>query len=94
MKAFCQWCGDEFEAHSKSHIYCSIEHRALASKEKKAERYRNNKIRARVGKVRMCSGGCGTQLSIYNEAGICDNCLISPKELKSLIKDLRGLFDG
>lgn len=92
MKAFCSWCGNEFEASARSHIYCSVPCRTDANKEKKNERLRIKRINKRVGKVRLCPG-CGNPLSIYNEAGLCDNCIIPPKELKSLMKDLKGLFD-
>lgn len=93
MKAFCVWCDDEFERKSSKQIYCGAECRQLASKTKILERYHMEKRKKRVGKVRLCAGGCGTPLSIYNDTGKCDNCIIHKKKMKSFMKDLKDYFD-
>ena len=91
--SFCTWCDKEFEKKSTKQIYCSIECRHEASKEKILERYHIEKRKKRKGKIRMCAGGCGTALSMYNDSGICDNCIVNKKKINSFIKELKGYFD-
>ena len=67
MIKHCQWCDGSFNTESKNQIYCSSECRAKATKEKIVQRYRITKSKERIGKNRVCAGGCGTKLSIYND---------------------------
>lgn len=90
---YCSWCDKEFTKNSTKQIYCSTECRQEASKEKILERYHIEKRKKRQGKKRLCSGGCGTQLSIYNDSGICDTCQVNNKRMNNFIKELRGYFD-
>lgn len=90
--AICVWCGDDFDSYSPQQIYCGSECREKASKEKILNRYQTEKIKKRIGKEKLCSGGCGTRLSIYNESGICDRCLVNKKRYNSFLKELKGLF--
>jgi hypothetical protein len=89
----CSWCLSEFEAKVSYQIYCSVECRELATKEKIAERYRSSIRRSRSTKERRCSGGCGTLLSIYNNKKFCDSCMINNKQVDKMLKELKGLFD-
>jgi hypothetical protein len=90
---YCIWCDKEFIPNSSKQIYCSIECRQEASKEKILERYHVEKRKKRKNKVRLCAGGCGTKLSMYNDSGICDNCEIHTRRINNFIKDLRGYFE-
>lgn len=93
MTKHCEWCDNSFATKSKNQIYCSVECRTLATKEKVVKRYKLTKAKERVGKSRLCSGGCETQLSIYNDNNFCDNCLVNSKKVDRFIKDLKGFFD-
>ena len=91
--SFCAWCDKEFEKKSSKQIYCSIECRQEASKEKILERYHIEKRKKRKGKLRLCAGGCGVSLSIYNDTGMCDFCLINKKRITVFLKELKEYFD-
>ena len=89
----CQWCDDQFETVSKNQIYCSPPCRAESTKKKIVERYQISKFKSRQGKERRCAGGCDTLISIYNDAGFCNICLVNEKKVDKLVKDLKGYFD-
>lgn len=89
----CNVCGNEFQSKGKNHIYCSPECRVLSTKEKIIARYQVLKFKNRMGKGRMCAGECGTPISIYNDIGFCNACLINKKKVNKFIKDLKGYFD-
>jgi len=89
----CFWCGNEFENSVSYQIYCSKECRELSTKEKISERYSINRRKNRVGKKRKCSGGCGTQISIYNDSGFCNICMVNKRKVDKMLKELKGLFE-
>jgi hypothetical protein len=89
----CSWCSLEFNPNVSYQIYCSVECRELATKEKIAERYASKKRRSRSEKTRRCAGDCGSILSIYNEKSFCDRCMINNKKVDKMLRELRGLFD-
>ena len=91
MTKFCQWCDDPFESDAKNQIYCSVECRNGATKEKIMARYKTSKIKSRKNKERRCAGGCGSLLSIYNDSLFCSNCHISDKKLDKALKEIKGL---
>lgn len=91
--SYCIWCDSEFSPSSKKQIYCSVECRQEASKEKIAERNKAEKIKNRIGKEKRCSGGCGTILSIYNDEGICETCIENKKKMNIFMRELKGYFD-
>jgi len=91
--SFCTWCDKEFEKNSSKQIYCSVECRQEASKEKILERYHVEKRKKRKGKVRLCAGGCGTSLSMYNDSGMCDVCTVNKKRINGFVKELKEYFD-
>jgi hypothetical protein len=65
----------------------------MATKEKISERYQINRIKVRSEKKRKCSGGCGINISIYNENGFCSKCMVNRKRVDQMLKELKGLFD-
>lgn len=89
----CSWCSLEFEPKVSYQIYCSVECRNQATKEKIAERYSLNRIKNRSTKERKCSGGCGSTLSIYNDNNFCSTCMINKKKVDKMLKELKGLFE-
>ena len=89
----CRWCNEAFFSKNKNQIYCSKECRVDATKEKIVQRYNVSKAKSRVGKERRCAGGCNTLISIYNNQGFCNSCLVNNKKVDKFIKDLRGYFD-
>ena len=89
----CERCDTKFKPKVTYQIYCSEECRDLATKEKIAERYQVTRRQKRIGKIRRCLGGCGVQLSIYNDSGFCSNCNVSQKAVDKMIKELKGYFD-
>lgn len=85
----CQWCDKQFEASVSYQIYCSVECREFATKEKIAERYLIKRRQNLQKKNRLCKS-CGVKLSAYNDEVLCQNCLIDPKEVSKTIKEIRG----
>jgi hypothetical protein len=90
---FCKQCDEQFDSNNKNQIYCSSDCRSLATKEKIMQRYKVSKAQSRVGKDRKCAGGCGTIISIYNNIGFCNSCMLSKRKLDQALKDIKGLFD-
>ena len=93
MTKFCKQCDEQFDSNNKNQIYCSSDCRSLATKEKIMQRYKVSKAQSRVGKDRKCAGGCGTIISIYNNIGFCNSCMLSKRKLDQALKDIKGLFD-
>ena len=89
----CEWCSIDFSPRVSYQIYCSVECRELATREKILERHQLTRIKNRSGKKRKCSGGCGTLISIYNDNGFCDRCMINKRKVDQMLKELKGLFD-
>jgi hypothetical protein len=90
---YCRWCDKQFSPNTTKQIYCSSECRQEASKEKILERYHLQKRKNRKGKEKKCGGGCNTLLSIYNDSGICDNCLVHQSKMKNFMRELKNYFD-
>jgi hypothetical protein len=89
----CEKCNKGFKPKVTYQIYCSSDCRAFATKDKIVERYQLTSRQKRIGKVRKCFGGCGQQLSIYNDSGFCSNCNVSKKEVDKMLKEIKGFFD-
>lgn len=93
MNKFCKLCDEQFVTNNKNQVYCCPECRAIATKEKILKRYKVSKAKSRAGKPRKCAGGCGIEISIYNDAGFCNSCMMSKKKLDQTLKDIKGYFD-
>jgi hypothetical protein len=93
MIKHCQWCDNSFNTESKNQIYCSGKCRTEATKQKIVQRYKITKSKERIGKERICAGGCNTNLSIYNDNTFCDTCLINNKKVERFLKEIKGFFD-
>ena len=89
----CKTCYSSFNASVSYQIYCGTECRDAATKDKIVERYNITRRQKRIGKDRKCLGGCGQQLSIYNDDGFCSNCNVSKKEVDKMLKQIKGFFD-
>ena len=89
----CDWCSHEFQPNVSYQIYCSLECRESATKEKVSERYKKKKREKLASKTRMCSNNCGTVLSIYNDTGLCGSCMVNDKEVNRAFRELRGLIE-
>ena len=89
----CERCDKRFKPKVSYQIYCSEKCRDASTKEKIAERYQVTRRQKRIGKIRKCLGGCGVQLSIYNDSGFCSNCNVSQKTVEKMIKQLKGYFE-
>ena len=89
----CKICHSSFKASVSYQIYCTKVCRDLATKEKIAERYTVIKRQKRKNRVRLCLGGCGQELSMYNDSGFCSNCNISEKAVNKMLKELKGFID-
>jgi hypothetical protein len=92
MKA-CAWCAIDFKPSVTYQIYCSVECRESATKEKIAERYQVSRRKNRVNKPKKCAGGCGVLLSIYNDKGFCNSCMVNNKKVDKTLRELKGFFD-
>lgn len=89
----CDWCSNEFQPNVSYQIYCSVECRQLATKEKVNERYKEKKRQKLFKKQRRCAGGCGTMLSIYNGSGFCSRCMTNKKQVNQALKELKGIIE-
>lgn len=89
----CEKCETKFKPRVSYQIYCSEECRFSATKEKIAERYKITRRQKRIGKKRKCLGGCGVDLSIYNDSGFCSNCNVSKKAVEKMLRQLKGFID-
>jgi len=89
----CSRCDTRFTPKVSYQIYCGDICREEATKEKILERYRITRRQNRIGKKRLCLGGCNTSLSIYNDSGFCSNCNISKKSVDKMLKEIKGFFD-
>ena len=89
----CEKCEKVFVPKVTYQIYCSKKCRDEATKEKIAERYQITRRQKRIGKRRICLGGCGAQLSIYNDSGFCYNCNVHEKTVEKMLKQIKGYFD-
>jgi hypothetical protein len=89
----CERCETHFIPKVSYQIYCGDDCREEATKIKIAERYQITRRQRRIGKKRLCLGGCKEQLSIYNDSGFCSNCNINKKEVDKMLKQLKGFFD-
>lgn len=88
----CEWCDTQFQAKLNYQIYCSPECREAATREKIAKRYLVERVKARVGKKRLCKS-CDAPLSIYNDDTICKNCAVNPKDVSKALKEIKDLSD-
>lgn len=88
----CNWCDNSFTPTVSYQIYCSADCRNFATKEKITDRHKILRRKKRQNKVRMCSGGCGVQLSMYNDDSLCNSCSINNKQVVKKIKEIRGLM--
>ncbi len=89
----CSRCDTRFEPKVSYQIYCSLECRDLATKDKIQERYQITRRQKRRGKDRRCLGSCGTSLSIYNDSGFCANCNVSEKAVNKMLKEIKGFIE-
>jgi hypothetical protein len=89
----CRWCDAEFTTEVSYQIYCSVECRDSATKEKIAARYLITRRQKRKNKVRKCKS-CGEDLSIYNDDPLCNQCSINPVDVKKVLKQIKGLSNG
>ena len=89
----CDRCDTYFEPKVSYQIYCSVDCRDFATKDKITERYQITRRQKRKGKKRFCLGGCQTQLSIYNDSGFCANCNVSEKQVAKMLKELKGFIE-
>jgi len=84
----CEWCGTDFAANVSYQIYCSVGCRTESTKEKTTNKQRERRIKARVGKERLCAT-CKQPLSIYNDDSFCSTCIGDQKLLRRFLKDIK-----
>lgn len=89
----CEWCDHQFETKISYQIYCSVECRNEATKEKIAARYIITRRTKRNGKERLCKS-CGKSLSIYNDDQICQACVVNPSDVAKALREIKSIIDG
>lgn len=89
----CRWCSNQFEASVKYQIYCSVDCREDATKEKVAERYAIVRRKKMHKKTRPCKA-CGKSLSAYNDEATCAECLVNPSDVKKALREIKGISNG
>jgi hypothetical protein len=88
----CQWCNQEFSTKVSYQIYCSVECRESATREKISARNAINRRNRMIGKRRSCKS-CKRPLSAYNDDQLCHSCLVNPLDVSKALKDLKGIID-
>lgn len=83
---FCLVCDSEFEPSIHVQVYCSAHCREIATKQKIIEGRYRKRLRS---KPRLCAGGCGTMLSIYNDSNMCDSCSINRRQYRAFLQELK-----
>jgi hypothetical protein len=89
----CSFCDKTFTSIISYQIYCSVDCRELATKEKISARYIHTRRQKRVGKDRRCKS-CDNVLSIYNDESLCMDCNVNPVEVKKILKKIKGIANG
>lgn len=88
----CSWCNNEFITAISYQIYCSVECRDQATKEKIAARYNVVRRQRRKGKERKCKS-CNNSLSIYNDEVLCNFCQVNPKDVNKALKNIKDIIN-
>lgn len=89
----CSWCDEQFSTSISYQIYCSVDCREQATKEKISERYALSRRKRLQLKDRRCKS-CNVRLSAYNDDPICQSCLVDPKEVSKTLKKIKGYSSG
>jgi hypothetical protein len=89
----CQWCDTQFSPKTTYQIYCSSLCREEATKEKIALRYEKTRRERRKNKDRRCKI-CSSALSIYNDDKTCESCVVDPKEVNRVLRQIKGMANG
>jgi hypothetical protein len=89
----CQWCDTQFSPNTSYQVYCSVLCREQATKEKIADRYERTRRERRKNKDRRCKI-CDGVLSIYNDEKTCDTCLVDPKQMNKILRQIKGMANG
>lgn len=89
----CQWCDNNFSPATSYQIYCSVPCRESATKEKISLRYEQTRRERRRNKDRRCKV-CNESLSIYNDDKSCEKCIIDPKEINRVLRQVKGIING
>jgi hypothetical protein len=89
----CQWCDTQFKPKTSYQIYCSVSCRDAATKEKIAARYEQTRRERRKNRDRKCKV-CNSVLSIYNDEKVCESCIIDPKEVNKVLRQIKGIVNG
>ena len=89
----CSWCDKEFKTDISYQIYCSVDCREQATKEKIAARYIISRRQKRIGKPRTCKS-CKDNLSIYNDESLCGRCQVNPKDVTKALKEIKDKSNG
>ena len=88
----CEWCNKPFKPAVSYQIYCGADCRDEATKEKIADRHKEMKRMKRSSKERVCSAGCGTVLSVYNDDNLCGSCFVNVRELNKKLKQVKAFM--
>ena len=89
----CQWCDAAFEPRVSYQIYCSEQCREQATKEKINQRYIISRRNKMMAKPKLCKS-CQKPLSVYNDESLCASCIIDPKEVLRMLREMKGLANG
>ena len=89
----CSWCDKEFLTTISYQIYCSVECRESATKEKIAARYIICRRQKRIDKKRICKN-YQEELSIFNDEVLCGRCNINPSQVSKVLKQIRIISNG
>lgn len=89
----CQWCDNAFETKISYKIYCSVECREAATKDKIAQKYAQKRRTRMMSKVRYCKS-CNVKLSAYNDESVCNACELQTKDVNKTLKEIRDISDG
>jgi hypothetical protein len=92
MIKHCDWCDNKFTQKVKYQIYCSADCRALATKEKIAQRYIQERTKKRALVKRFCKS-CGNLLSMYNDTQLCELCDVNPSDVSKALREMKRMLN-
>ena len=86
---FCSWCLNSFDSENNRQIYCSVDCRVQATKERQAEIRRKNRKQKRCA-----TKGCSGKVSAHIDSVYCRSCYLSDSVIELDLKMIKRMMNG
>lgn len=84
----CPWCLSSFHSDSNRQVYCSVDCRTQATKDRKVD------IRRKDKKKRCATKGCPNGVSAHIDSPYCRSCYLSDSVIELDLKMIRKMMNG